>query len=135
MPRHLPLLLSSALLVLLAGCIDEKCDPGFERIRGSCFPSMVEVRAPDRDAGMGDDGSADPGDDDDACPRGEGFGVECTGEADCTCGTQCLPVLSICSVLNCHEYDEEVCPEDWECRDISDVTTDPSVTSICLAPS
>lgn len=115
----------------LTGCIEEKCDPGFAARRGACYPTAIDSGligpggGPDEDAGG--DGSQAP-----ACARGDGFGVTCVDQDDCSCGTRCIPVLKICSVLNC-EATPEVCPENWQCRDISQASTDPSVTSICLA--
>ena len=130
-------LLGSALVLLvstLSGCIEEKCDPGYSSQRGACYPiphdagalGPADARGQDADGG-GDGAPAQPA----ACAPGEGFGVTCVDEADCSCGTQCVPVLKICSVLNCAST-PEVCPEHWQCQDISGSSPNPSVSSICL---
>ena len=113
----------------LGACIDEKCDPGFEPLRGACYPVAIDsgpLEAPADAGDAGPDGAAAE------CPSGEGFGVACQDEAECTCGTHCIPVLEICSLRNCQDT-PEVCPADWECRDISAASPDPNVSSICLA--
>jgi hypothetical protein len=113
------------------GCIEDACDPGYEALVGACYPVSIDAGplAPASDAGEEDAGD-EPAN---ACAEGQGFGVDCVDEDDCTCGTHCIPVLKICSVLNC-EATPEVCPQDWACRDIRGASPDPNVTSICLAP-
>jgi hypothetical protein len=122
------------LLLPLGGCIDEKCDPGYERIRGSCF-----IEAPQGDAGAGpmdgtdgDDDAGAPGDSSTACDPGEDVGQECAANADCGCGTLCAPVLNYCTLTNCHESGAPECPDGSECLDISAQTPDPTITSICF---
>ena len=113
----------------LGACIEEKCDPGFEALSGACYPVAIDSGPLEAPADVEDAGpdAASP-----ECPSGEGFGVTCEDEADCSCGTHCIPVLEICSLLDCEDT-PEVCPADWECRDISAASPDPNVTSICLA--
>lgn len=115
----------------LGGCIEDACDPGYEPLVGACYPISIDAGplAPPSNAGEEDAGDEPPN----ACADGEGFGVDCVDEADCTCGTHCIPVLKICSVLNCEDT-PGVCPEEWACRDIRGASPDPNVTSICLAP-
>jgi hypothetical protein len=120
-------------LVLLActalgGCIEEKCDPGYTSQRGACYPIPGDAGAlGSADAQVEDGGAAQPA----GCAPGEGFGVSCVDEADCSCGTQCIPVLKICSVLNCAST-PEVCPEHWQCQGLSGSSPNPDVSSICL---
>jgi len=126
-------LVGALVCVALTSCIEEKCDPGYRAQRGACYPipddaggpGPSDARAPDADAGAR--AAAAP-----ACAHGEGFGATCAADTDCTCETRCIPVLAICSVLNCAST-PEVCPEGWQCQDISASSPDPSVSSICLA--
>ena len=120
------------------GCIEEKCDPGYKRVLGSCFP----VAPPAHDAGQGPlgDAAAASGEDADAgaepppapaCDREAAFGKMCTSDAECACDTTCIPVLNLCSKLNCLD-DPAGCPEGWTCTDVSAQSPDPTVTSLCL---
>ncbi|MGD8860343.1 MAG: hypothetical protein PVI30_10035 [Myxococcales bacterium] len=125
----IPLLL--AFLIPVGGCIDEKCDPGYERIRGSCF---IEATGADGGAAQDDDDAGAPaeGGRDMGCDPGDDVGEDCSGDADCGCGTVCAPVLNYCTLTNCHETGAPDCPDGSECLDISDQTPDPSITSICF---
>lgn len=128
---RLGFLLASFALVLPA-CIDDPCDPGFYAIRGSCFPDPIDAATTD----TGEDGDAgedsDGGEVDDAPACEAPFGADCTNDAQCGCGTVCIPMINICSAFQCQGGD--VCPDDpgWSCLDISAMSPDPAITHLCF---
>ena len=117
---------------LLTGC-EPGCDPGQRYELGSCFPEATKM-----DAGMDDDqdGGADDAAASSDCKPGsyEGFGDPCHSDSDCRhCGapTCATDPINMCSRIEC-QNDPEACPSDWRCVDISQFSSDPNVTHICL---
>jgi hypothetical protein len=122
-----------ALLMLFALACDpsDPCDPGDYEEHGQCRA----LPEPAVDAG----GDASSGDDDDGGSEAEppadpyaGFGDECAEASNCPSGLICgAPMLPMCTQVNCMD-DESVCPPGWTCLDLTGLSPDPNVSSICL---
>lgn len=133
-----------ALIALCAACeLDNPCDPGHRLEHGACYPpkratpggAKPDAGAASADAGAVDGDGGDEPRADASAPAGdpyEGFGEACAMTADCAKGLICgAPMLALCTRTNCID-DPDACPSDWTCLDVTGLSPDPSVTSICL---
>jgi hypothetical protein len=122
-----------ALLTLFALACDpsDPCDPGEQEQHGQCRPLPQPAVDAGGDASSGDaeDGGSE------AEPAGDpydGFGDECAAEDDCASGLICAaPMLPVCTQVNCMD-DASTCPPGWTCLDVTGLSPDPNVSSICL---
>jgi hypothetical protein len=124
-------LFSCALLSVVVACDPEQaCEPGFRATFGSCVAiTPADAGKAKSDSGGDDDGGAG------SCEPYARFGDACQTNDQCGCGapTCMTDPLFYCSVTNCMG-DTTVCPPGWNCLDVSQFSTDPSVTSICFRP-
>ncbi len=134
--KRIGILLPWSLLWLWACDPAHPCDPGYTATFGSCLKTPV-----DAGKGVADAAADDAGTDDAAstavssCKPYDHFGDKCATNGDCACGaaTCATQGLLYCTRLNCMG-DPKSCPPTWTCTDISAVSPDPTVTSICLKP-
>lgn len=125
--------LTLLMLTALACDPNDPCDPGDYEDHGVCraLPAQDVDAGADASSGDGDDGGSDPGEEQPADPY-EGFGEACADDGDCpsvlVCGGEMLPY---CTQVNCLD-ESSTCPPDWMCLDVTGLSPDPNVTSICL---
>jgi hypothetical protein len=124
-----------ALLALFALACDpgDPCDPGDYEEHGLCraHPEPAMDAGGDAASGDGEDGGSEADAEPPADPY-EGFGDECAAEGDCPDDLICgAPMLPMCTQVNCIG-DESICPPGWMCLDVTGLSPDPNVTSICL---
>jgi hypothetical protein len=120
--------LALACCLAAVGCdLDHPCDPGYYEDHGGCYL---------RDAGAYDADAAVSGEDAEVGERPDvGFGTPCSSSRDCggrapVCGGMMFPE---CTAVNCSSAVTDICPDGWTCLDVTKYSTDPAVTSACVA--
>jgi hypothetical protein len=114
-----------AFVLTLAACApSHPCDPGYRVDHGACL-KVAPPRMQD-DADAGSDAPRFAGDYSD-------FGLACETQADCGGAAPfcAAPNFPLCTHLDCLT-DSTICPPDWHCLDVSALSPDPTVTSLCL---
>jgi hypothetical protein len=135
--------LTLSLLMLALGCSVEPCDPGQTQDQlGFCVPPVASAGSSDAGAppeavagapagGAGGAGGAP------VCEAPSSFGDECSASSECRCEVEYCAIQpnqtsGICTRTGCVE-DPSVCPDDWQCIDLSAFMAD--LPSICVPPA
>lgn len=121
-----------ALSLALSACDpSDPCDPGYYADHGACFRLNQHL---DAGGDVDDIDDADAGETYGQAPfDADDFGKTCSSFDDCSgsapvCGA---PMFPLCTAINCLEGAAQ-CPSDWQCLDVTALSNDPGVRSICL---